>query len=279
MGYVAQELVFLLFQLLELVVQPADPLPQQHQFGRAIHRALIRLDACAQTQDPRLNLTYRVDDEVGKEQHQQQAEPDHEAADPPDLLFQLHDGAPHAGHVIIHLAAGDHFQLLVQFVEVGETGAGRLLPGLAQILQAVEPDQRRLEISVDLGIRNGVLMGREQFPVAHQLLPIAGQDAIITQDRIAAQGALQIDGLSGEQRRPASVPHRTFHLVAGELAQVGESLTVVPDHAPQGHQHQHEAHQYYLEQGAGPNLGHLLRSRFVMGEPAYPHCPKKQNRP
>jgi hypothetical protein len=36
---------------------------------------VIRLDAGAQTQDPRLNLTHRVDDEVGKEQHQQQAEP------------------------------------------------------------------------------------------------------------------------------------------------------------------------------------------------------------
>ena len=128
--------------------------------------------------DPRLNLTYGVNDEVGKQQHQQQAEPDHEAADPPDLL----PSAPrwrYPGHVLVDLTPGDDLQLLVQFVELGEMGAVRLLPGLAQILQAVQPGQRGLGIPIDLGIRYGLLMGAEQFPITGQLLLIAGQDALV----------------------------------------------------------------------------------------------------
>ena len=275
----AQELVLLLFQLLELVVQPADPLSQQHQFGGAIHRAFVRLDTGAQAQDPRLNLTHGVDDEVGKQQYQQQTEPHHETAHPPDFLPQLGDGCPHPRHMLVNLTAGDHFQLLVEFIELGEIGTGRLHPGLAQILQAIQPGQGGLEIGVDGGIRDGLPMSGEQLAIAGQLLLITAENALVPQHRIAAQGALQIDGLGGEQGRPAGIPHRPLHLVAGQLAQMGERLAVVPDHAPQGHQHQHEAHQYHLEQGTGPNLGHLLLSRFFMGGPAYPHSMKKQNRP
>ncbi|MNF70811.1 hypothetical protein D3C84_527350 [compost metagenome] len=220
MGDVAQELILLLLQLFKPIVQPADPLPQQHQFGRAVDRALVRLHAGPQAQDPRLNLTYRVDDQIGKQQHQQQAQHGHEAAGPPDLGPQIGDGGSHAHHVFIDLAAGDHLQLLAELVELIELGAGRIALRLAQVLQVIQPGQRGLEAGIGGHIRDGLLMGGEQLAVVRQLLLVAGEDAIIPQHRVTPQGALQIDGLGREQGRPAGIAHRPLQLVTGQLTQV-----------------------------------------------------------
>ena len=88
------------------------------------------------------------------------------------------------------------------------------------------------------------------------------------QHREAAQGALDIDGLRRQQGGAAGILDRPLHLVAGELAQVGQGIGVVPDHAAKRHQHQHKPYQYHLQQGAWANLGHRLFSCVLTGAPA-----------
>ncbi len=108
----------------------------------------------------------------------------------------------------------------------------------------------------------------QQYPIPVELLLIAGEAAAIPQHREAAQGTFNVDNLRRQQGGATGILDRPFHLVTGELAEVGKGSTVVPDHPAQRHQHQHESHQYHLQQGAWANLGHHLFSCFLTGAPA-----------
>ncbi len=77
----------------------------------------IGLHPRPQTQDARLNLSYRVDDEVSEDKDQQQADGCHGTAHPPELPGQSGDGETYPIHVLINPAAGNHFELLVGIVK------------------------------------------------------------------------------------------------------------------------------------------------------------------